>query len=329
VAPSPVSGHDGAVPRWGIAATGGIAASFAQALHETEGAELVAVCSRTQERADAFAREHGIARAHGSYEALAGDAEVDVVYVATPHSRHCSDAIRYLEAGKHVLCEKPLAVDQRAAARMVATARANDRFLMEAIWSRFLPAYRELGRILSEGRIGEVRMVEADFGFAARFDPEHRLFAPELAGGAMLDLGIYPVQLAHLVLGPPDEVRAVGHRGTTGVDELAAAVLHHQGGAVSVLKAAISTSMSCTATITGTEGSILLPAFMHCPGWITLRSSAGEERIDTPIEGQGLRYQVPEVQRCIAEGLIESPMMSHTQTCEIAGTLDAVLGQIG
>jgi predicted dehydrogenase len=127
VAPSPVSGHDGAVPRWGIAATGGIAASFAQALHETEGAELVAVCSRTQERADAFAREHGIARAHGSYEALAGDAEVDVVYVATPHSRHCSDAIRYLEAGKHVLCEKPLAVDQRAAARMVATARANAR----------------------------------------------------------------------------------------------------------------------------------------------------------------------------------------------------------
>jgi predicted dehydrogenase len=210
-----VSGHDGAVPRWGIAATGGIAASFAQALHETEGAELVAVCSRTQDRADAFAREHGIPRAHGSYEALAEDPEVDVVYVATPHSRHCNDAIRYLEAGKHVLCEKPLAVDQREAARMVATARANDRFLMEAIWSRFLPAYRELGRILAEGRIGEVRLVEADFGFAARFDPEHRLFAPELAGGAMLDLGIYPVQLAHLVLGPPDVVRAVGHRGAT------------------------------------------------------------------------------------------------------------------
>jgi predicted dehydrogenase len=328
VAPPPATGHDGAVPRWGIAATGGIAAGFAQALRETEGAELVAVCSRSQERADAFAREHGIARAHGSYEALAEDADVEVVYVATPHSRHCADAIRYLEAGKHVLCEKPLAVSQREAARMVATARAHDRFLMEALWSRFLPAYRALDRVLAEGRIGEVRLLEADFGFPARFDPAHRLFAPELAGGAMLDLGVYPVQLAHLVLGRPDEVGAVGHRGTTGVDEQAAAVLHHAGGALSVVKAAIATSMGCTATITGTEGSILLPAFMHCPEWITVRTAEGEERIETPIEGQGLRYQVPEVHRCIAEGLLESPVMPHSESCEIAGTLDAILEQI-
>jgi predicted dehydrogenase len=314
--------------RWGIAATGSIAAQFVDALRQTEGAELVAVCSRTPERAESFARTHGIARHHGSYEAMAADPEVDVVYVATPHSRHCEDAILYLEAGKHVLCEKPLATDQREAARMVATARAQDRFLMEAIWSRFLPAYRELGRLLAEGRIGEIRMVEADFGFAAPFDPHHRLFDPAQAGGATLDLGVYPVQLAHLVLGVPDEVRAVGHRGSTGVDEQMAAVLHHAGGAVSVLKAAVRTSMTCTARITGTNGTIELPAFMHCPGWLTVHDASGTERIETPIEGQGLRYQVPEVQQGIAEGRIESAAMSHADSCAIAGTMDAILEQI-
>ncbi len=314
--------------RWGIAATGGIAAAFAQALHETPDAELVAVCSRTPERAEEFARAHEVPRAHGSYEALADDDDVDVVYVATPHSRHCSDSTRYLEAGKHVLCEKPLAVDQREAARMVATARAHDRFLMEALWSRFLPAYRELGRVLAAGRIGDVRMVEADFGFVVPIDPEHRLFAKDLAGGAALDLGVYPVQLAHLVLGPPDAVRAVGHRGRTEVDEQVAAVMHHAGGAMSIVKAAVRTSMSCTAKITGTDGSIDLPAFMHCPDHIVVNDASGSERIDAPIEGQGLRYQVPEVHRCIAEGALESPVMSHADSCAIAGTLDAILDQV-
>jgi predicted dehydrogenase len=316
------------IVRWGIAATGGIAAAFVDALHQTEGAELVAVCSRTPERAEAFARAHGIPRAHGSYEALGDDPDVEVVYVATPHARHCADTIGYLEAGKHVLCEKPLAVDRQEAARMVATARAQDRFLMEALWSRFLPAYRELGRLLAEGRIGEVRLVEADFGFTAPIDPTHRLFDPALGGGAALDLGVYPVQLAHLVLGAPDDVRAVGHRGTTGVDEQVAAVMHHSGGALSVVKAAVRTSMGCTATITGTEGSIHLPAFMHCPDHLTVRDANGTERIDAPIEGQGLRYQVPEVHRCIAEGLIESPVMSHAESGAIAGTLDAILEQV-
>jgi predicted dehydrogenase len=314
--------------RWGIAATGGIATAFAEALQQTDGAELAAVCSRSAERAEAFARAHGVARAHGSYEALAADPEVDVVYVATPHSRHAADSTMFLEAGKHVLCEKPLAVDQREAARMVATARANERFLMEALWSRFLPAYRELGRVLAEGSIGEVRMVEADFGFPARFDPSHRLFAPELAGGATLDLGVYPVQLAHLVLGPPEAVKSAGHRGRTGVDELSVAVLEHAGGAVSVVKSSIDTAMRCTATITGTDGTIDLPAFMHCPDHLVVRTAAGEERIDAPIEGQGLRYQVPEVHRCIAEGRIESPVVPHADTCAIAGTMDAILEQI-
>ena len=314
--------------RWGIAATGGIAAAFVDGLHQTDDAEVVAVCSRTPERAEAFARDHGIARHHGSYEALAADPDVDVVYVATPHSRHCADSRLYLEAGKHVLCEKPLAVDQRQTARMVATARANNRFLMEALRSRFLPAYVELDRVLASGRIGEVRLVEADFGFAAPFDPTHRLFDPALGGGATLDLGVYPVQLAHLVLGPPDQVRAVGHRGRTGVDEQVAAVMHHARGAVAVVKAAVSTSMGCTATITGTEGTIRLPAFMHCPESLTVQDRSGTEVIETPIEGQGLRYQVAEVHRCIAEGLLESPRMSHAESCAIAGTLDALLDQV-
>lgn len=316
--------------RWGIAATGGIAAKFAQALHQTADADLVAVGSRSTERAEAFADEWDVPHRHGSYEDLARDDGVDVVYVATPQSRHADDACLFLDHGRHVLCEKPLAMTEAEVLAMAASAHLGERFLMEALWSRFLPAYVTLWELLVHGRIGEPLMVEADFGFRMPVDPEHRLFDPDRGGGALLDLGVYPLQLASLVLGPPDRVSASGHIGATDVDETVAATLHHSSGKLAVVKASIRVNMACTARIAGTEGSIELPAFMHCPESLTVRDAFGRaEVIERPIEGEGLRYQVDEVHRCLAEGERESRVMSLHESAQIAATMDTIRAQLG
>ena len=200
---------------------------------------------------------------------------------------------------------------------------------MEAIWSRFLPAYRVLADLLAEGRIGEVRQVEASFGFALPVMPEHRLFDRALGGGATLDLGIYPLQLCSLLLGPPDNVEAVGHVGETLVDEQMAAVLHHPGGAIGVVQAAIRTNLRCDARIVGETGVIELPSFMHCPDHLTVSSPGGTERIDAGWDGEGLRFEVEEVHRCLAEGLTESPVVPLDESLQLATTMDEILGQVG
>ena len=224
------------------------------------------------ERADAFADEWDIPRRHGDYDDLAADDDVDVVYVATPQSRHADDACRYLDAGKHVLCEKPMAMTEAEVLRMTASAHLAERFLMEAIWSRFLPSYVTLWELLLQGRIGEPQFVEADFGFRMPVDPAHRLFDPARGGGALLDLGVYPLQLASFVLGAPDGVAASGHVGETDVDETVAATLHHPGGRLAVAKASIRVNLACTARIVGHRGQHraarlhALPRRPHRPG---------------------------------------------------------------
>jgi predicted dehydrogenase len=315
--------------RWGIAGTGGIAGRFAQALRETPEADLVAVGSRTDRNADRFGDEWDVPRRHGDYDDLARDEDVDVVYIATPQNRHADDACRYLDAGKHVLCEKPMAMTEAEVLRMTASAGLAERFLMEAIWSRFLPSYVTLWELLVQGRIGEPQLVEADFGFRMPVDPAHRLFDPARGGGALLDLGIYPLQLASWVLGPPDRVAAVGHVGETDVDETVAATLHHPGGRLAVVKASIRVNLTCTARIVGSEGSIDLPAFMHCPDQLVVRDAFNQpEVIERPIEGEGLRYQVDEVHRCLAEGLPESPVMTLGESARLAATMDQIRDQI-
>ena len=315
--------------RWGVAGPGGIATRFAEAMRLVGDGEIAAVASRSVARADAFADRFAIPARYGDYEALAGDPDVDVVYVATPHSRHEADTLAFVEAGKHVLCEKPFALNAGQARRMVDAARARGVFLMEAMWSRFLPAYRALAAVLGEGRIGEPLLVEADFGFRLPVMPEHRLFDRQLGGGALLDLGIYPIQLCSLVLGPPDRVVAEGAVGETGVDEQVAAVLHHAGGTLGVVKAAIRVSMACAARISGSDGWIDLPPFMHCPDSITVSGPNGADRIDASYEGDGLRFQIAEVHRCLAEGLTESSVMSLDETVTLASTLDAIRAQLG
>lgn len=315
--------------RWGVVGPGEIARGFANAMTMVDDGEIVAVASRSFDRAVAFGEQFGIPRRYGDYAALAADPDVDVVYIATPQSRHAEDTLAFLEAGKHVLCEKPFALNAEQAKRMAAAARDRGLFLMEAIWSRYLPAYTSMLEVIASGRIGEPLTVEADFGFRMPVDPSHRLFDLERGGGALLDLGIYPVQLCSLVLGPAESAVAAAVIGETGVDEQVAAVLHHAGGRLGVVKAAIRVGTSCAARISGTEGWIDLPAFMHCPDALTVSTRSGAERIDCSYAGNGLRFEIAEVHRCLALGLTESPLMSLDETIALATTLDSIRAQIG
>jgi predicted dehydrogenase len=313
--------------RWGIVGPGGIATDFAEAMQHVDGGEIVAVSSRSQQRADAFGQRFGITHRYANDDDLAADGDVDIVYVATPQNRHEADTIRYVAAGKHVLCEKPFAMTSRQAQNMVDAGRSRGVFLMDAVWSRFLPAYRALDEVLRSGRIGEPLLVEADFGFRLPVDPEHRLFDPSRGGGALLDLGIYPVQLCALVLGPIESVAAEGHVGETGVDEWVAAVLRHAGGKLGVAKASIRVGTPCTARISGSDGWVDLPAFMHCPTSITVNTPAGRERIDGVFE-HGLKFEIEHVHECLADGLIESPVMRLDETIALMDVLDAIRAQI-
>jgi predicted dehydrogenase len=200
---------------------------------------------------------------------------------------------------------------------------------MDAVWSRFLPSYRALADVLDSGRIGEPLLVEADFAFRVPVDPNHRLFDANRGGGGLLDLGIYPLQLCSFVLGTPEQAVADGHIGETGVDEWVAAVLRHPGGKLGVIKAGVRVGTACTARISGSDGWIDIPAFMHCPEWITVSNRDGSERIDAPPEGNGLRFEIEEVHRCLAERLTESPTMPLDETVTLMTTLDSIRAQIG
>jgi predicted dehydrogenase len=315
--------------RWGIAGPGGIAERFATAMALVDGGRITAVASRSADRAQGFAHRYGVERAHGSYDALLGDDQVDAVYVAVPHAGHAALTVAALDAGKHVLCEKPLALHEGEARRMVDAARRNGRFLMEAVWSRFLPAYRAVTALIHDGRIGRPLLVESDFGFRMPVLPEHRLFDPALGGGAALDLGIYPLQLAAFVLGPVEHVSAVGSVGTTGVDEVVAFTARHSGGGVGVGKASIRLNLPCTGRITGEDGWIDLPAFAHDPRQVTLTAGGRAEVLACDYDGDGLRFEVDEVHRCLADGLLESPTMPLDESVALARTLDAIRADVG
>ena len=315
--------------RWGVAGPGDIAARFAEGMTLVADGVITAVASRSQQRADAFGDRFGVARRYDDYRALAEDPDVDAVYVATPHSRHAADSLLYLEAGKHVLCEKPFALSAAQGRQVAALARERGLFLMEAMWTRFLPAYRLLSDALADGVVGEPILVEADLGFRIPVMPDYRLYDLAQGGGGLLDLGVYPVQLCSLVLGTPGSVAAAGRIGETGVDDLVAAVLRHEDGTLGIVKAALSVDLSCQATIRGTDGVITLPAMHHCPDHLLIRRGIETERVEARWEGEGLRFQVEEVHRCLAAGESESPVMPVAETLTIAATLDKIRAQIG
>jgi predicted dehydrogenase len=311
--------------RWGILGPGKIAGKFARALLEVEGAELAAVGSRNLERAVAFSSEFGFARAHGSYEELAADNGVDAVYIGTPHNRHRDDTILCLRAGKHVLCEKPFAINAMEAAEMIAAARGAKRALMEAMWMRFMPSMLKVRELVGEGEIGDIRRITADFGFRAEFDPKSRLFDPALGGGALLDVGVYPVSLAYFLLGEPESVGGRAHIGATGVDEESTALLEYVGGAQAILTMSLRLEAPKEAHILGTEGSIWIPEFWWKSESIVVRHKARPDRtIDLPRHENGFIYQAEEVMRMIRAGETESALMPLDDSLAVMRMMDRI-----
>jgi predicted dehydrogenase len=317
--------------RWGILSTGAIARAFVADLRLVPDAEVVAVGSRSQDTADRFAAQHAIPRAYGSWRALAEDPGVDVVYVATPHVAHHAATLTCLRAGKATLTEKPFAIDLAQARELVEAARSAGVFLMEAMWTRCFPVIHTVAGLLADGAIGTVVDVHADFGVAGRFGPTHRLRARELGGGALLDLGVYPVTLAHLVLGAPDEVTAWARLTPEGVDENTGMLFGYRSGALAALTCSITGDTGRRAVITGTGGRIELDRDFFRPTGYTLHRGYREppQRVEAPVEGQGYHFEAAEVHRCLREGLTESPVVPLAETLAVMATLDAVRDRIG
>jgi predicted dehydrogenase len=316
--------------RWGILGTGRIAGEFAAALPFVKGAKLVAVGSRSQASADAFGGKFDIARRHATYESLAADPQVDAIYISTPHTLHCENTVHCLLQGKHVLCEKPFAINALQSELMIVAAKKSKRFLMEAMWTRFLPAIGKLRELLKKGVIGEPRLLQADFGFRAGFDPKGRLFDLNLGGGALLDVGVYTVSLASMIFGEPDQVTAEAHLGKTGVDEQTGMVLRYKGGRLAVLSTAVRTETPQEATLLGTEGWLRVQR----PWWkattITIhREKKKDQTIAAPIRGNGYNHQADEVVRCLRAGKKQSEVMPLSETLSIMRTLDALRASLG
>ncbi|WP_100448886.1 Gfo/Idh/MocA family protein [Glycomyces xiaoerkulensis] len=314
--------------RWGILATGNIASTYVEDLALLDDCQVTAVASRSSERAAAFAEKFDIPHAWDSVQALAQDDEVDIVYVATPHSHHYIPTIQLLEAGKHVLCEKAFAYNASQAKTMFNVAREHQRFLMEAMWTRCNPAIREMRRAIREGMIGDVIAVHANFALHGDFPPEHRLRNPELAGGALLDLGIYPITLAHLVLGVPDSISAESMMSPEGVDEYTAVTMRYPR-AIAQLSCSFIGGASNTATISGTKGRIELQGLLHRPSGYTLtRYDEQPREFEAPYVGNGYVHEALEVHRALRQDRLESTLVPPSSTIEVMEILDEVRGQI-
>ncbi|ANS64832.1 oxidoreductase [Streptomyces lincolnensis] len=319
--------------RWGILATGGIAAAFTADLVDLPDAEVVAVASRTEESAQAFAERFGVERAYGDWASLAEDEDIDVVYVATPHSAHRAAAGLCLEAGRNVLCEKAFTLNAREAGELVALARARGSFLMEAMWMYCNPVVRRLKALVDDGAIGEVRNVQADFGLAGPFPPTHRLRDPQQGGGSLLDLGVYPVSFAHLLLGEPTDVLARAVLSEEGVDLQTGALLSWDGGALASVHCSIIGGTATTASVTGSQGRIDIPyGFFHTDRFVLHRDGRDPEEFAAgPEDGPrgSLRHEAREVMRALRAGETESPLVPLDGTLAVMRTLDAIRDRIG
>jgi predicted dehydrogenase len=320
--------------RWGVLAPGRIARSFAEDLMVVPDAQLVATGSRSPERAAAFAAEFG-GRAHGSYTALAEDPEVDVVYVASPHALHDAQVRLLLEAGKPVLCEKPMTLDAASTAALFAEAAERGLFLMEAMWMACHPTIRTLLRLLASRDYGTPRQVHADLGFVVNADLTDRLLDPAMGAGALLDMGIYPLTLAHLVLGEPERLEAVAGLSASGIDlDIAIAGLY-AGGATAALTASMTSQSPRTATVATEIGRFDLPRDAHHPDRIRWTSywepEGASEWIDPdePVVGRGYGNEILEVHRCLRAGALTSDLVPPAQTISVMEQMDAIRARIG
>ena len=316
--------------RWGIISTGSIAHKFAQGLAVLKDAELVAVGSRSKESADRFGEEFSVPHRHASYDALAQDPNVDVVYIGTPHPYHKDNTLLCLNNGKAVLCEKPFAINSAEVAEMVDCARDRELFLMEAMWTHYFPAMAKVRELIGEGAIGKVRLLEAKFCFRSGWNPEGRLLNPKLGGGGLLDVGVYTIALAHMIFDKsPVHITSIAHIGETGVDEQASMLLGYDDGAIANLTCAVRTTTPHEAAIYGTDGWIEIPPLFWQPDRIILNSKDKEETITFDRLGNGYSFEAVEVMTCLREGRLESGIVPLDRSIAIMDTMDKVRVQWG
>ncbi|MFG3548453.1 Gfo/Idh/MocA family protein [Streptomyces sp. NPDC047725] len=319
--------------RWGILSTGAMAATFTADLVDLPDAEVVAVASRTRASAKEFAERFGIPRAYGDWESLARDEDVDVVYVATPHAAHRAAAGLCLAAGRNVLCEKPFTLNAREAGELVALARERGSFLMEAMWMYCNPLVRRMRALVEDGAIGEVRSVQADFGLAGPFPPAHRLRDPAQGGGALLDLGVYPVSFAQLLLGEPSDVAARAVLSDEGVDLQTGALLSYESGALASVHCSIIGGTPNSASVTGSRGRIDVPDGFFSPDRFVLHreGAAPEEFLADPADDPraSLGHEAREVMRALRAGETGSPLVPLDGTLAVMRTLDAIRDRVG
>lgn len=315
---------------WGILGPGRIARKFADGLKVLPGAKLLAVASRSLDRANQFGEEYHVPHRYGSYEALVQNPAVDVVYVATPHVAHHAHTLLCLNHRKAVLCEKPLAINTGQVRDMVELARQNGTFLMEGLWTRFLPSMQRVLDLVAEGAIGEVKSLQADFGFRAEFKPEGRLFNPALGGGSLLDIGIYPLFLATTLFGKPSRVKVLAHLGSTRVDEQCSVSLGYENGALATLHTTLLASTPTEAYLAGTRGGIRMHARWLAPTSFTLHQDGQEPVLIQPDSiGNGYQYEAEAVMQCLREGRTECPQMSHRDSLLLMEVMDWVREEAG
>jgi predicted dehydrogenase len=317
--------------RWGILATGWIAGQMTADL-KVAGIPVTAVGSRDLDSARAFADAHGIPNAHGSYEELVADPEVDVIYVATPHPKHAENALLALDAGKHVLVEKAFTLNSAEARKVVDRAAERGLVVLEAMWTRWLPHMARIRELVASGALGDLRLVLADHGQRLSADPEGRMLNPALGGGALLDLGIYPVSFAWDILGEPDRVLALSTPAVTGVDASTSILLGYPNGAQAILQCVLDASSPVTATVVGTEARIEIASGWYSPTTFRVVRSDGtvlEEYDGRGIEGRGMQFQALELERLVAAGRTSGDILPADESVAIMGTLDEVRRQIG
>lgn len=316
--------------RWGILATGGIAHAFANDL-KLNGFTVQAVGSRSQESADAFAAEFGIPNAHGSYEALVADPEVDVIYVSTPHPMHAAGATLALEAGKHVLVEKAFTVNAAEARALAELAASKGLLVLEAMWTRYLPHMARIREIIAEGTLGDLRTLIADHTQLLSDDPEHRINALALGGGALLDLGIYPVSFAWDLFGAPASIHASATFRPTGADAQIAVVFGYEGGRMAVTHSASDAQGANTAVVLGTAARIEIDHVWYTPTTFRVVAADGTllEEYRSEVTGRGMHFQAEAVERLVAAGTLTGDLLPIDETVAIMATLDEIRRQVG
>lgn len=316
--------------RWGIVGPGRIAANIVGDFPYVPGAALTAVASRSQERADAFAAEHDVERAHGSYRSIIDDPEIDVLYIATPHPQHRNIALAAIEAGKALLVEKTFTATVAGAEQIIDAASRADVFVMEAMWTRFQPVVVKMRELIADGAIGEVRAVQADLGVSKPFDATDRLYDPAQGGGAMLDLGVYVVSFAQMVLGTPASVAVRGPLASTGVESEAGLLLGYDDGRSAALTISLHSPQPGQARVFGTQGWIdVLPRFHHPNDIVLHRQGHDAEPINVQQTGVGYAHELIEVNDCLRRGLSESTVMPLADTLDVQRVLNDACEQLG